>query len=152
MKNYILKSSRFTINYNPIFLFILLLFNLLFTFCSSSKETEKESEKDDEIYIFDEIPPEDSYTFEKQVNNVTFLYKIQIGAFSKRERAELFAEKSRRDRNRRIEISYNDDINLFVVRLEEMFTYKIEAERVRANLWQLQEYNDAWIIPIRQKK
>ena len=151
MKSYILKNSSFTINYHPIFFFTLLILSLLFTFCSSSQETGKENEKEDEIYIFDEVPPEDSYTFEKPVSNVTFLYKIQIGAFSTRERAELFAGKSRRDLNRGIAIIYNDDVNLFVVRLEEMFNTKIEAERVRANLWQMEEYNDAWIIPIRQK-
>jgi hypothetical protein len=145
-------SSRITINYHYIFSFILLIFSLLFTFCSSSKETEKESEKEDEIYIFDEVPPEDSYTFEKQVNNVTFLYKIQIGAFSKRERAELFAEKSRKYLNRGIIVNFNGEVNLFVVQLEELFNSKIEAERIRANLWQMEEYNDAWIIPIRQNK
>jgi hypothetical protein len=152
MINYILKSSSFTINCHPIFFFTLLIFSFLFTFCSSSKETGKESEKEDEIYIFDEVPPEDTYTFEKPVNSVTFLYKIQIGAFSTRERAELFAEKSRRQLNRGIGISYNDDVNLFVVQLEQKFSSEIEAERIRANLWQMEDYNDAWIIPIRQKK
>ena len=151
MKNYILKSSSFTINYHPIFLFILLIFSFLLTFCSSTKETGKENEKEDEIYIFDEVPPEDSYTFEKPTNSVNLIYVIQIGAFSTRERAELFAGKSRRDLNRGIAIIYNDDVNLFVVRLQEMFISKIEAERVRANLWQMEEYNDAWIIPIKQK-
>jgi len=146
------KSSIIIINYHHIPLFILLIFSIFFTSCSLSEEVAKEKEKSDEIYIFDEVPPEDSYTFETLVSNVNFLYIIQIGAFSTRERAELFAEKSRRDLNRRIEISYNDDINLFVVRLEEMFTNKIDAERVRANLWQMEEYNDAWIITIKKKK
>ena len=152
MKSYIFKSSSINIKYHPIFFFTLLIFGYLFTFCSSSKETGEENEKEDEIYIFDEVPSEDSYTFEKPVSNVTFLYKIQIGAFSTRERAELFSEKSRRELNRGIGISYNDDVNLFVVQLEEKFSSEIEAERVRANLWQMEDYNDAWIIPIRQKK
>jgi len=152
MKSYILKSSSFTIIYHPIFFFTLLIFSFLLTFCSSAEETGKESEKNDEIYVFDEVPPEDSYTFETPDSNVNFFYVIQIGAFSTRERAEIFAEKSRRDLNRGIAIIYNDDVNLFVVRLQEMFISKIEAERVRANLWQMEEYNDAWIIPIKQKK
>jgi hypothetical protein len=152
MKSYILNISNFTINYHPIFFITLLILGFLFTFCSSSKETGKENEKEDEIYIFDEVPPEDSYIFEKHFNNVTFIYKIQIGAFSTRERAELFAEKSRKELNRGIGISYNDDVNLFVVQLEEKFSSEIEAERVRANLWQMEEYNDAWIIPIKQNK
>jgi len=146
------NSSIITINNNRhISFFILLFFSMFFISCSSSEEIGKENEKEDEIYIFDEVPPEDSYKFEKTGNNVKLHYVIQIGAFSTRERAEIFAEKSRRDLNRGIAIIYNDDVNLFVVRLEEMFNTKIEAERVRANLWQMEEYNDAWIIPIRQK-
>ena len=140
-----LKSSIITINYKHIFFFILFFFSLFFTSCSSSEEIGKEKEKEDEIYIFDEVPPENSYRIEKPVNIVKLFYVIQIGAFSTRERAELFAEKSRRDLNHGIAISYNDDVNLFIVRLEEMFSSKVEAERVRTNLWQIEEYNDAWI-------
>ena len=149
MKSYMIKGSIITINNHHISIFILVIFSLFLFSCSSSEEIGKE--KEDEIYIFDEVPPEDSYTFEKPTNNVNLNYVIQIGAFSTRERAELFAGKSRRDLNRGIAIIYNDDVNLFVVRLEEMFKSKVEAERVRANLWQMEEYNDAWIIPIRQK-
>ncbi len=152
MKSYMIKSLIIIIYHHNISFFILLFFSLFFTSCSSSEKIGKEKEKEDEIYIFDEVPPEDSYTFEKPVNKVKLLYVIQIGAFSTRERAELFAEKSRRDLNRGIAISYNDDVNLFVVRLEEMFSSKVEAERVRANLWQMEEYNDAWIINIKKKK
>ena len=152
MKSYILTKSRLTINHYANFIFISLLFSFLFTFCSSTKETEKESKADDEIYIFDEVPPEDSYTFEKPINDINFFYVIQIGAFSTRERAELFVEKSRKELNRESSITYNDEVDLYVVRLDEMFNSKIDAERVRANLWQLEDYNDAWIIPIRQRK
>jgi len=145
-----IKGSIITINNHHIF--ILVIFGLFLISCSSSEEIGKDKENEDEIYIFDEVPPEDSYTFEKPTNNVNLIYVIQVGAFSTRERAELFAGKSRRDLNREIAIIYNDDVNLFVVRLEEMFNTKIEAERVRANLWQMEEYNDAWIIPIKQKR
>jgi hypothetical protein len=113
--------------------------------CSSSEEIGKEKEKEDDIYIFDEVPSEDTYKFEKPNEKINLLYVIQIGAFSTRERAELFAEKSQNDLNRGVAISYNDDMNLFVARLEEIFSSKIEAERVRAKLWQMEEYNDAWI-------
>ena len=152
MKSYMIKGSIITINNHHISIFILVIFSLFLISCSSSEEIGKEKEKEDEIYIFDEVPPEDSYTFEKPTNNVNLIYVIQIGAFSTRKRAELFAGKSRRDLNRGIAIIYNDDVNLFVVRLEGMFNTKIEAERVRANLWQMEEYNDAWIIPIKQKR
>lgn len=152
MKSYMRKSSIININYLDISLFILLLFSLVFTYCSSSEEAGKEEEKLDEIYIFDEVPSEDSFTLETPVSNVNFLYIIQIGAFSTRERAEMFAEKSRKDLNRGIAIIYNDDVNLFVVRLQEMFFSKIQADLVRANLWQMEEYNDAWIITIKKKK
>ena len=150
MKNYLRNSSITTINYRHISFFILLFFSLFFISCSSSEEIGKENEKEDEIYIFDEVPPEDSYKFEKPGNNAKLHYVIQIGAFSTRERAELFAESSRRDINRGIAVIYNDDVNLFIVRLEEIFNSKVEAEKVRANLWQIEEYNDAWIKPLKE--
>jgi len=140
------NSSIININYRHISFFIFLFFSS----CSSSEEIGKGKEKEDEIYIFDEVPPEDSYKFEKPVNNAKLHFVIQIGAFSTRERAELFAESSRRDLNRGIAVIYNDDVNLFVVRLEEIFSSKIKAERVRANLWQIEEYNDAWIKPLKE--
>jgi len=120
--------------------------------CSSSEKTTNSIEDNDKSYVFDDVPPEDIFTLESPKETSANFYVIQIGAFSTRERAELFAEKSRRDLNRGIVVIYNDDVNLFVVRLEEMFNTKIEAERVRANLWQMEEYNDAWIIPIKQKR
>jgi len=144
------NSSIININYRHISFFILLFFSLVFISCSSSEEVGKEKEKEDEIYIFDEVPSEDSYKFEKPDINAKSHYVIQIGAFSTRERAEMFAEKSRKDLNREIDIIYNDDVNLFVVRLEEIFSSKIKAERVRANLWQIEEYNDAWIKPLKE--
>ena len=150
MKNYMIKSSIITINYHQIFFFILLIFSLFFIYCSSSEEIGKEKEKEDEIYIFDEVPPEDSYKFEKPGINAKLHYVIQIGAFSTRERAELFAEKSRINLNRGMVIRYNDDVNLFIVRLEKIFSSKVEAERVRANLWQIEEYKKAWIKPFEE--
>jgi len=125
---------------------------ILVAACSSSEETTNRIEDDSKGYVFDDVPPEDIFALETPKETSANFYVIQIAAFSTRERAELFAEKSRRDLNRGIAIIFNDDVNLFVVRLEEMFSSKIEAERVRANLWQMEEYNDAWIIPIKQKK
>ncbi len=113
--------------------------------CSSSEKTTNSIEDNDKSYVFDDVPPEDIFTLESPKETSANFYVIQIGAFSTRERAELFAEKSRRDLNRGIAVIYNEDVDLFVVRLKEMFNTKIEAERVRANLWQMEEYNDAWI-------
>jgi len=152
MKRYKVKKSIITGSQHHISIFVFVIFSLFLISCSSSEEIGNVKEREDDIYIFDEVPPEDSYTFEKPVNEVKLVYIIQIGAFSTRERAELFAEKSRINLNRRIVISYNDDVDLFVVRLKEMFSTKIEAERVRANLWQIEEYDDAWIIRIKQKR
>lgn len=146
------KSSIITINFHRISILILIIWSITLANCSSSKEVENEKPNEDEIYIFDEIPPEDSYTFDKEVSNKEMVYAIQIGAFSTQERADLFAEKSRINLNRKIAVNYNDEVSLYVVRLQELFNNKIEAERVRANLWQMEEYNDAWIIPIKQKE
>lgn len=152
MKNITKKKSFNNIYFRFVFIFSLFTIYILFVSCSSTEKIEKEKPKEDEIYIFDEIPPEDSYTIEKPVNNEDLYYVVQIGAFSTHERAELFADKSRLKLNRGITVSYNEEISLYVVRLQKKFNTQIEAERVRANLWQMDDYNDAWIIPIKQKK
>jgi len=108
-----IKGSIITINNHHIF--ILVIFGLFLISCSSSEEIGKDKENEDEIYIFDEVPPEDSYTFEKPTNNVNLIYVIQVGAFSTRERAELFAGKSRRDLNR-------EELNFLPGKAEEILT------------------------------
>ncbi len=90
--------------------------------------------------------------FEKPDNSEKIFFVIQIGAFSSLERADVFARNSESKLNRRVKVNLNEEMNLYVVQLAELFTNKADAERVRANLWQLDEYSDAWIILVRDNK
>jgi hypothetical protein len=127
-----------------------LIFGLLFSLaaCSSSEET---IEKDD-VYIFDEIPPDTTLKMNEPIVsypnvNVTY-YVVQIGAFTTRERAETFKTEAALDLKKELAITYSNDVNLFVVQLTPLFTSRIEAENARKVIWKNKKYNDAWIVTV----
>lgn len=117
----------------------------LCTACSSSEETTK-TDKGNEPYIFDEIPPEDTYVFETPVSSSKEYYLVQIGAFSTKERAELFAAESKRILGFNLKVDYNSNVGLYVVQLEEIFNSREAAAAVRDKLWQYEKFNDAWVV------
>jgi len=127
-----------------------LIFSLImaFTFfsCSSSiEETREENVKknnEDETYVFDEMP--------EDLNDETTVeyYLIQIGAFTTKQRAEDFASESRQKINDEISVTYNREVNLFVVRLDSKFTNKKDAEKVRDELREIEDFKDAWIVTV----
>jgi len=127
-----------------------LIFGLLFSLaaCSSSEET---TEKDD-VYIFDEIPPDTTLKMNEPIVsypnvNVTY-YVVQIGAFTTRERAETFKTEAALDLKKELAITYSNDVNLFVVQLTPLFTSRTEAEKARKEIWKNKKYNDAWIVTV----
>jgi cell division septation protein DedD len=126
---------------------------LFFYSCSSSVETTEEEEtSEDEIYIFDEVP-EDTFKTEQKSGEIKPLqqyFAVQIGAFTTRDRAETFASESRMKLNMDVDISYNSEVNLFVVRLKPYFKSKLDAEKLRNELWNMGSFNDAWIVTLFQ--
>ena len=127
-----------------------LIFGLLFSLaaCSSSEET---TEKDD-VYIFDEIPPDTTLKMNEPLVsypnvNVTY-YVVQIGAFTTRERAETFKTEAALDLKKELAITYSNDVNLFVVQLTPLFTSRTESEKARKEIWKNKKYNDAWIVTV----
>ena len=115
-----------------IYFFLTVLF-LLFVRCSTTEKTVKEVETDD-TYVFDEVPPEDYYTFETPVEKSDAVYIVQIGAFSTLERAKKFADKSRLVLKKDIKVNFNDRNNLYVVQIHPPFQAKTEAEKYRDEL------------------
>jgi hypothetical protein len=112
--------------------------------CSSSiEETREEEVSEEEKYVFDEIPENE---FEDEIPEQELSYLIQIGAFTTKQNAENFAELSRKKLGKEISVSFENDINLFVVRLEEKFNNKEAAEVVRDELRQSEEFKDAWVV------
>ena len=122
---------------------------LLFSACSSSEETTSSNENDDgdEVYVFDAIP-ENNTNKEKEniANEMQYVYMIQIGAFASKLNAEDFTEKSELKLGEKLDVTFNDQDNLYVVRYRRIFDSRDEAEKIRNELWQTENFRDAWII------
>ncbi len=119
--------------------------------CSSSIEQTREEEttEDKGVYIFDQVPEDTStITPKENYNDLQKYYLVQIGAFTTRDRAENFAEESRNALAKEIQVTYNIDVNLFVVQLKDNFKTKDEAEQVRNGIWSNEKYKDAWIVTV----
>jgi cell division septation protein DedD len=127
---------------------VIILTGILFlTSCTPSEETTKK----EEVYVFDEVPEETTITppatGEYPTLSETY-YVVQIGAFTTKDRAESFAEKSRQKLLNEISINYSERVNLYVVQVVPFYKSRQEAEIVRDNLRQISDFNDAWIITI----
>ena len=124
---------------------------LLLPSCASKEVTKDDTPKKDTVYVFDQVAPD---TVKKQappMENTTVqtpYYLVQIGAFSTRDKAESFSGIAKTKLNYDVKIKYNDVIKLFVVQLSPPFSSRPEAEKVRNDIRQYKEYNDAWIVTV----
>lgn len=126
--------------------------SLFFTACSTSEESTKQKTDTGE-YVFDEVPDNDIITIDTpETKDIDLLYVIQIGAFTTEEKANSFAEQSRNKIGKKLKVSYSQKVNLFVVYVDPPFESKAEAESVRNNLWNMDGFQDAWIVTIKPKK
>ena len=130
----------------------MLVTSWLVTSCSPFEETQVKKQEVDSLYIFDEIPPEDSFKFEASAQESVDVFVVQIGAFSNIGSAQDFAEQSRATLNKDIKVEYNDKKNLYVVWIHPPFQEKSEAESFRNDLRNYEEFKDAWIITVESKK
>lgn len=133
------------------------LFVFLLYACSSSQETtesEESTESQPEVYVFDDITDGEEDTTqvtedtlpivpEKEISEIQ--YFVQVGAFTTRERAEQFYKNNSSKISYQMNISYSDEVNLYVVRLQA-FSNRSEAEKVRNELWQTATFKDAFIV------
>lgn len=148
--------------YKEYYLSIFLILSFLFVSCSSSEKTTGTTASDttavskkDSIYVFDQVPtppakePEKDkvppQNIEQPAAPVTY-FVVQIGAFTTKDKAEEFAAASRKKIQEGINVSFNPDVNLYVVQLDNHYPSHEEAERVRNDLWKLNEFKDAWIV------
>lgn len=115
--------------------------------CTASQDSTGE----DKIYVFDEIPKENTIeapkTGEYPNLNQTY-YVVQIGAFTTKEKAESFAEMSKSKIKNEIDITYSDPVKLYVVQITPFYKSKKEAELVRDEIKLNPEFNDAWIVTV----
>jgi len=113
--------------------------------------TSEETTKQEEVYIFDEVPVENTITPPTTGEYPTLeetYYVVQIGAFTTQDRAEGFADMSRKKLLNEVSISYSDRVNLYVVQIVPFYKSRQEAEIVRDNIRQIPDFSDAWIITV----
>ena len=129
-------------------LFTSLMFSL--TSCSSSIEQTRQEEgnEDEEIYVFDDSPEDQPEVENESFEKEDSFFLIQIGAFTTRRRAQLFADESKNKLGREVTVSYSSDVNLFVVQVDKKFVTKKDAELVRNQIREKEEFKDAWIVSI----
>ena len=124
---------------------------LLLPSCSSKEVTKDNTPKKDTVYVFDQVAPD---TLKQSIPTVvtstvsTPSYFIQIGAFLSREKAETFTDIAKKKLNHDFTINYSDNIKLFVVQMTPPYSSRPDAEKVRDEIKQIQEYRDAWIVTI----
>jgi cell division protein FtsN len=133
-------------------LFFLMAFALLITGCSASQETtEKEKEDEAEVFVFDEVPENETKTPEVKTtvpDPQPPYFIVQIGAFTTKDKADYFAAESKEITNNEIEVKFSSSVNLYVVQVKPYFKTRAEAESVRNKLWSTEGYQDAWIITV----
>ncbi len=144
----------------------LIFTSLLFFACSTSQETVKEeSGGGEQVYVFDDVSSvtgdsssvsnesvNDSLFLEQpkaEVENQSFIYFVQLGAFTTEERAERFKLMNQPKSKFPMNISFNNDLKLWVIRLPK-FDSKNEAEKVRDELWGIDVFKDAFIVTVQE--
>jgi len=118
--------------------------------CSSSKQNTDDEGGDDDVYVFDEVPLDDSNNTQNAPEELNYNFFVQIGAFTTRTSAQDFLENSTNLLNDELEIKYNDKTELYAVRLKKMFSSRTEAEKIRNEIRQNDKFKDAWIAKERK--
>lgn len=139
----------------------LILFSLLLSACSSTQQTtQTKTEPKDSLYVFDKVPVDTTKPVilskeaapaeeSQNIQNIqTPYYLVQIGAFTSKDRAQEFVDKTQSLLNQQVKITLNPDINLFVVRLAKIYTTHDNAEKVKDNLRQQEAFKDAWVVTV----
>jgi cell division protein FtsN len=146
----------------------ILLIGFIIYACASTEETQKTAEnaKPAKVYVFDNVTTQtdtagvkkDSsvvadtaivagQNLNKVLLNKNVKYFVQVGAFTTKARAERFVKLSEDKITFPMNITYNEKVKLFVVRLP-FFRTRDEAEKVRNALWKTNEFKDAFIVTV----
>lgn len=147
-------------------LLLLVVSGLIINGCSSSQETQSDKNKNEpDYYIFDDVEKIDTIkngiqkpvdfikdSSKQQINPltpkdtlVTMKYIVQLGAFSTKERADLFIKENQDKISFMMSTIYKKQSNLYVVQLAP-FMDRTEAESVRNTVWKIAAFKDAFII------
>lgn len=133
---------------NKINFLAILLILMSIVSCSSSQNSGNDEEK---IYVFDEQKEGEQIEVKQdgQYPNLDeTYYVVQIGAFTTKQRAESFAELSRKKISYDVIITLNENNNLYLVQISPFYKSRQEAELVRNEIKDLPEFSDAWIVTV----
>ncbi|MFA7420634.1 MAG: SPOR domain-containing protein [Melioribacteraceae bacterium] len=149
-----------------------LLIPIVFLFaCTSTEQTAEQSEtKSPEVYVFDdvkkaeepkiaetpkveepktevkpELPKVETTAEEPVLTGKKFT--IQIGAFTTKDRAEIFIKEHQTKTSLPLNITLNGATNLFVVQVPPYKT-KEEADLIRDNLRKFAPFKDAFTVSV----
>ena len=144
---------------------IFILLTIFMYACASSEETTTQQQqapkKETEVYVFDDASKVDSLKVERskeiqevpkteqknetpvQAANKKFI--VQVGAFTTKERAQMFINENQNKIEQLMTITQRERDKLFLVQLPAYGTRE-EAEFLRNKLWQIPSFKDAFII------
>jgi cell division protein FtsN len=141
--------------------------------CASSEETttqqQQSPKKEPEVYVFDDVSKVDTLKAEKPkeeskeikaepkveqkveqkvetpVPVSTKKFIVQVGAFTTKERAQIFIKENQNKIEQLMTITQRERDKLFIVQLPA-FNTKEDAELIRNKIWQIPAFKDAFII------
>jgi len=123
---------------------------LLLSSCSNKDVTKEDTPKKDSTYVFDQVPVDTvKHQETAQVEPTGTKYTVQMGAFSTKEKADVFTSAAKQKLNLDMTIKFSNELNLFIVQLSRSYATKPEADKQRDNIKQFQEYKDAWTVTIK---
>ncbi len=150
-------------NSKQIYIFPLLVFlSFLITSCSNTQQTtknqtENQTKAKDSLYVFDKVPVDTtkSETQSAELNSSTTTenistpyYLVQIGAFSSQDRANNFVDKIQPLLTQKVKITFDQSVNLYVVRLSKIYKTHEEAENAKNDINREPAFKDAWVVTI----
>lgn len=131
---------------------------IFFQGCVSSEyTTETENKKEDEIYVFDDVSKIDTSLVQNDIDSLKedkikeskptqlIKYTVQVGAFSSKERAELFISQQQNKTSFPLKIVFLEDKKLYSVQIPPYST-KEEADKIRDILKNFPSFKDAFTL------
>jgi len=131
--------------------------------CISAEQTTEDNEKKNpEVYVFDDIKEKDEVKLDTVKANVetkaieptkpvvveydkSLKYTVQVGAFTSKERADVFVKENQNKTSLPLQITFNVKTNLFSVQIPHYKT-KEEADTIRDNLRKFNAFKDSFTV------
>lgn len=136
-------------------IFLLAPLTVLFYSCGNTSEIQKKEISNSELQIDNSVNSDSSFIEEPFSENSNTegntikeaYYLVQIGAFTTLEKAQAFAEISKKMLKKELSVSKNIS-ELYIVQVNEKFLLKQDAQDYRDAIKNLSNFKDAWIVVV----